>query len=131
MENDPSYYSTTLSESASEIDGEMTILVDGDGEMVLDITQALSNFVDQNQEGSLVIITTDEASSQPSNSTITYNVLEEIACGNSFQFQNTSDFVDDSHLLTIPPQVPTADSDLEKVIFLLYHFEHWYSFYVN
>jgi hypothetical protein len=116
MENDPGYFTATLPESSSEIDGELTILVDEDGEMVLDITQTLSNFVDQNQEGSLVIITTDESSSQLDNSSITCNVSQENACDNSFQLQNTSGFVDDSHLSI--PQVPTVVSDLNKVMLL-------------
>lgn len=113
MENDPGYFTATLPESSSEIDGELTILVDEDGEMVLDITQTLSNFVDQTQEGSLVIITTDESSSQLDNTTITCNVSQENACENSFQLQTTSDFNDNSHPSI--PQVPTVVSDLNKV----------------
>jgi hypothetical protein len=127
MENDSQYFTTTPPETPSTIDGELTVLVDEDGEMVLDITQTLSNFAGQNEEGSLVIITTDETHSNLDNSTITYNILQENACDISLPFQNTSDFVlDDSHIPIIALQEPTTVSDLNKVIFLILDIENCY-----
>ena len=104
MEND-SQYITSLTESSSVMDGELTIVEDDDGEMVLDISQILANVADQSKEGSLVIITTDD-----NNSTITYtipNMLQENTCDISLPFQ--SDFVAASTLALPCP-------DLNKVI---------------
>ena len=124
MENDSQYFTTTLPESSSAIEEELMILVNEDGEMVLDITQTLSNLADQNQEGSLssqlVIITTDGNDPHLTNSTITYNVLQENVCDETLPLQHKGDFVvDDSHLPEISLQEPEAVSEYNKVIFLV------------
>lgn len=75
MENETEYFTATITNSPSNLEGEVTILVDEDGEMVLDITQTLSN-IKESEEGSVVIITTNE-SNVLNDSVVTYNVLPE------------------------------------------------------
>ncbi len=93
MENETTYFSATISETSNDINGEVTILVDEHGEMLLDITQTLSN-LEQSQEGSqLVIIRTEQDSLN--NSIVTYDTLSAIE-DESLSYQNGDSYVVDS-----------------------------------
>ena len=87
MENEEQFFVKKVSESPSDINGEVTILLDEDGKMILDITQTLSN-LEQSQEGSShLVIITDESNSL-SNSII-YDVLPENGVeDHTLHFQN-------------------------------------------
>lgn len=68
-------YVTSAVQNSVDKEQEMTVLLNENGEMILDITQTLSN-LGQSQEGSLVIITTDLADEQ-CNSSVSYNIVSE------------------------------------------------------
>ena len=57
MEDDTQYFTAVT--RSGDLDGEVTILVDENGEMILDLTQALST-VNQQEEGENVIIITGD-----------------------------------------------------------------------
>lgn len=92
MENETEYFSTTIANSpTSDLEREVTILVDEDGEMVLDITQTLSS-IEQSEEGSVVIITTDQSNTL-NDSVVTYNVLSEESRKTPLSFQQGDTFI--------------------------------------
>lgn len=108
MERITDCFKTTIPESSCDIDGELTIVVDEDGRMVLDITETLSNFTEQNKEDDLVIITTDETDVINS-SNVTYTDLQEETNDASSSSQAPDSYgVDDSHSLIASLQVPTS-----------------------
>lgn len=108
MERITDCFKTTIPESSCDIDGELTIVVDEDGRMVLDITETLSNFTEKNKEDDLVIITTDETDVINS-SNVTYTDLQEETNDASSSSQAPDSYgVDDSHSLIASLQVPTS-----------------------
>lgn len=92
MENETEYFTTTIADSPSNLEGEVTILLDEDGEMVLNITQTLSG-IEQNEEGSVVIITTDESNVLNQDSVVTYNVLSEASGETPLSFQSGDTYI--------------------------------------
>ncbi|XP_057375085.1 uncharacterized protein LOC130696035 [Daphnia carinata] len=113
MERITDCFDRTIPESSCDIEGELTVVVDENGQMVLDITETLSNFTEQNKEDDLVIITTDETGVVDS-SNVTYTVLQGETNGSSSTSQTANSYdVSDSLIasLQVPTSIPAINTD--------------------
>lgn len=98
------FFNKTVSESSCDIDKGLTIVVEEDGRMVLDITKTLFNFTEQNGKDSLVIVTTDETGVLNSSS-VTYFVQEDSKNASS---SSQAEILDDSHSFSASCQDATS-----------------------